>query len=422
MSPGGTLAFLVTEGISESDLSGCMEALRGTGLNVEIIRAKRSDEGTSGQPASGPERDLDRVSTSSYCALAIPGCVVPPEDMTAEAGALRFIQSMQAAGKPVIYVPLPARAAAKQGRTTSPPPFSLKKLFAESLHSWLAIDAPRLGAALAYYTLLSLAPLMVLIVSVTSLFFKRTIVQSGLVEQVRQVMGDTGAGIVTSVLEHAKLSTGVIAGAIGILMLLVGASGVFLELRDSLDAVWGVTPQYGSGVFSLIRERAFAFLMIIGAGILLSLNLLMSAVLATPVRFLMHILPDQNLVTASVAITVTLVTMTVLFALVYKTIPDIYIRWSDVWIGALVTAVLFTLGKAVIAIYIATAAIGSPYAAAGSLVIFLTWVYYSAQIFLLGAEFTHVYALRHGSYSKCPKWKSWCGFRATPQSQTPPVL
>jgi membrane protein len=151
-----------------------------------------------------------------------------------------------------------------------------------------------------------------------------------------------------------------------------------------------------------VKARAFAFLAIIGVGVLVAAFLVLSIVLATPARFVLSALPPSPFVTQAMSTLISLIAMTLIFAIMYKTIPDTYIRWHDVWIGALVTSALFTVGKSVIGLYLATAGLGSPYAAAGSVVVFLTWVYYSAQIFLLGAEFTHVYAFRHGTYSRPP--------------------
>ncbi len=373
------IAFLPDEGMSAEDLQRSIRDLEKIGLRVRVI---------------SPE--WQGLSPGDYCALATATGPFPPDEM--DAGARRIIQIMEAAGKPVICIP--GVAAHDRGAEESPSPFSMKRLLADSWHNWNAIDAPRLGAALAYYTLLSLAPLLVLIVSITGLFFQRGIIQSGLVAQVQALMGPVGADIVQAILENAKLSSGVIAGAVGALLLFVGASGVFLELRDSLDTVWGVRPKYGSDLLSLVRARAFAFLVILGTGAILSALLLITAILATPVRFVLHILPAERLVAAVCTAGISLAVMTVIFALMYKMIPDIYIRWSDVWIGALVTSTLFTVGRELIGLYLATAGIGSLYAASGSLILFLAWVYYSSQIFLFGAEFTHLYAFRHGSYAR----------------------
>jgi len=378
---GSRLALVALEGIPPAAIEQAVRSLEALGFEVDVIDQGAADPGAA-----------DR-----YSALAMPAArrrSGPSNPLLAP-----LIESMNAAGKPVMYVSIPPPDATADGRPSARG-FSLRRLLAESWQNWNAIDAPRLGAALAYYGMLSFAPLLVLMVSITGLFFKRTIIQSGLLWQVQVFVGDAGASIVRSVLEHAKVSTGIVAGSIGILVLILGASGVFLELRDSLDTVWGVAPSYGSGLLSLIRARAFAFLLILATGVLLSVAFLLSALLATPARFILRALPAHAYVTEMWTICLSLIVMTIIFALIFRTIPDIEVAWGDVWIGAVVTSVLFNAGRAVIGIYLANASIGSPYAAAGSLILFLTWAYYSAQIFLFGAEFTHAYALRHGSYSK----------------------
>jgi membrane protein len=381
----GRMAFLAIADLNKPDLLESVRALEKTGLQVDVIGAQEGATAADGLP-------IDRVDPERYSALALPDSLMNGKCMPDEASAL--IQSMKAAGKSILYVAMGPTVPA------GPKAFSLKHLLVESFNQWVAINAPRLGAALAYYTLLSLSPLLVLIVSLIGLFFKRTIVQSGLIAQVQQLIGSTAAEVVNSILAHSTFSSGIVATVLSIVICLLSASGLFLELRDSLDIVWGVKPSYGTGLLSLVRARAFAFLAIIGVGVLVAVFLVLSIVLATPARYVLSALPPSPWVTQAVSTLISLVAMTVIFAIMYKTIPDTYIRWGDVWIGALVTSALFTAGKAVIGLYLATAGLGSPYAAAGSVVVFLTWVYYSAQIFLLGAEFTHVYAFRHGTYSR----------------------
>jgi len=383
------VAFLATQDLSQADLAKSIQALERAGIRADIIT-------TAPQPAS----PANRVSPADYSAVAIPASLEQAGAIATNQTVLDFVQSMQVAGKPVLYVPVPGAAADGVPSGSPAPPFSLKRLWAESWKNWNAIDAPRLGASLAYYTLLSLAPLLILIVSIAGVFFRRTLIQSGLLWQVQKLMGNVGTSIVRPLLETNRSTTGIIAGVLGILTLLVGASGVFLELRDSLDTVWGVRPQYGSGLWSLVRERLFAFFMVLGTGLVLSSSILLSAILATPVRFFLRFVPDSGIVAGGLSAAVSVVVMTFIFALIYKVVPDTHIGWGDVWIGSLVTSTLFTAGKWLIGLYLETAGVGSAYAAAGSIIVFLTWVYYSVQIFLLGAEFTHAYALRHGSYSR----------------------
>ena len=408
------MVFLQTLDLTESELTRSIQALESAGIRIEAIVRDSRIAAPNGSSVRGRHVvQADRASASDYSAVAVPespGHAVPAETNTS---AARFLEAMRAAGKLILYQQVPPKPAGPDRGTTLR--FGLRRLWADSWARWNAIDAPRLGAALAYYTLLSLAPLLVLIVSVAGVFFRRTLVQSGLVWQARNIMGDVGTSIVRPVLESTKSTTGIIAGILSILTLLVGASGVFLELRDSLDMVWEVRPPYATGLWSLVRERLFAFLMVLGTGLLLSVSILLSAMLATPVRFVLHFVPTSGVLSAGLPVCVSLVIMTLIFALIYKIVPDIDVGWGDVWIGALVTSILFTAGKSLIGLYLSKASIGSPYAAAGSLIVFLTWVYYSMQIFLFGAEFTHEYALQHGSYSRA----AHPGGRSRPLPQTP---
>jgi membrane protein len=388
------IAFLAPHDLSEADLSRSLQALEGVGIPIEVITAASDTVGGDGGSRIGPG-PAEPICCAGYSALAMPAPVEHTPAGRIDAQGLRLVQSMQDAGKPILYVRLPDAGA----RSQSPPVFSLKRLFADSWNRWNAIDAPRLGAALAYYALLSLAPLLLLVVSVAGVFFRRSLIESGLIWQIQRLTGDIGTSLARSVLENTKSATGIIAGVLGILTMLLGASGVFLELRDSLDIVWDVKPPYGTGLFSLVRQRLVAFLMVIGTGLLLSVLIILSTVLATPLRFVLRFVPTSGFVAYGLSVSLSLIVMTAVFALIYKVVPDIQICWSDVWIGALVTSILFTAGKWLIGLYLSNAGIGSPYAAAGSLIVFLTWVYYSVQIFLFGAEFAHEYALRHGSYS-----------------------
>jgi len=386
---GPRIALLATQELCAADVTSYVAALETAGMRVEVLCDSPAGQSTNGATGRLP----NQVSPDDYSALAIPAAAEKTAGASAESA--QFLETMRASGKPILYM----RAPDPPPQNGAPPRFSLKRLLHLSWTRWNEIDAPRLGAALAYYTLLSLAPLLVLVVSIAGVFFRHELIRSGLIWQVHNIMGNIGTSIVRPVLETARSSTGIIAGIIGILTLLLGASGVFLELRDSLDTVWDVKPPYGSGLWSLVRERLFAFLLVLGTGLVLTLSLLLTTVLSSPIRFVLHFMPQSRAATAGIGVATSLVVMTFIFALIYKVVPDTHIRWGDVWIGALVTAALFTAGKWLIAIYLATASVGSAYAAAGSLIVFLTWVYYSVQIFLFGAAFTHEYALRHGSHS-----------------------
>jgi membrane protein len=274
------------------------------------------------------------------------------------------------------------------------------KIFGDSFSSWNAIDAPRLGAALAYYTILSLAPLLVVVVGIAGLVFGRAAVEGQIVWEFQDTIGTSGAQVVQTMLQNAhKPAAGILAVVIGMVVLLFSASGVFLELRDSLNDVWGVRSQMSGGLSSMLRYRFHAFAMVVGIGFLLLVSLVVSAFLAAAGKFLNGLFPVPVVVLQAVNAIVSLIVITNLFALVYKVVPDVRITWRDVWIGAAVTAFLFELGKVLIGLYLGRAGVGSAYGAAGSLVVVLVWVYYSAQIFLLGAEFTHRFTETHGSHA-----------------------
>jgi membrane protein len=259
-------------------------------------------------------------------------------------------------------------------------------LFKDSCSNWNDIDAPRLGAALAYYTILSLAPLLVLAVSIGGLVFGRKAAEGQIVWQFQDTIGTQGAQAVQAVLQSAhRPAAGIFATIVGTLVLLFSASSVCAELRDSLNDVWGVRLQAAGGVGGMLRYRFFAFAMVLGIGFLLFVSLVVSALLAAAGKFLTTMLPALLQV---LDVALSLVVITILFALIYKIVPDIRIAWRDVWIGAAITSVLFTIGKFLIGLYLGKASVGSAYGAAGSLVVLLVWVYYSAQILLFGAGLT----------------------------------
>jgi membrane protein len=271
-------------------------------------------------------------------------------------------------------------------------------LFKQSLVCWNDIDAPRLGAALAYYTVLSLAPLLVIAVGIAGLVFGRKAAEGQIIWQFRDTIGDQGASTVQTLLQSIHRPTaGIVATTLGSLVLLFSSSGVFVELRDSMNDVWGVRGQSGGGFGSMVRERFYAFAMVLGIGILLVASLLTSAFLAAASEFFGSLLPVPAWLLQIANIPVSLVVFAVLFALIYKIVPDVAIAWRDVWLGAAVTSVLFTVGNLLIGLYLGKAGVGSAYGAAASLVVLLAWVYFSAQILLFGATFTRCFSEKHGS-------------------------
>jgi len=278
------------------------------------------------------------------------------------------------------------------------------ELLKSAASKWSYYNAPRLGAALAYYTLLSLAPLLILLVTICALVFNRATAESDLIADVGNLVGPSEAQTVKTFLDSAHhAATGLLATIIALVTLLFGASGVFVELRDSLNLIWNAPPQSSSTWRNILMQRLISFVMIVGLGILLLASLLLSTAVGVAKKFLTA-KPFASSLHFHVALlgeigshVVSLVAMTVLFALIFKFVPAARIRWRDVAAGAVLTAVLFEFGKALLALYIATAGVGSAYGAAGSLIALVVWVYYSAQILFFGASLTRVYADTNGS-------------------------
>lgn len=262
--------------------------------------------------------------------------------------------------------------------------------------AWDKHEAPRLGAALAFYTILSLSPLVILILALLSLVLDRGSAQADIVNQTKWLLGDKGSEAIQFLLgNNHQPSTGWIAWTVGIGTLLFGASGVFLELRSALNKIWEV-PAPGTGrVQGFIRERFLSFGMVLTIGFLLMVSLLLSASLAAAGKFVGGLLPGPSIVLNSISFVVSLLGISVLFSLIFRFVPATEVRWRDVRLGAFLTALLFTLGKSLMARYLGHS-VGSPYGAAGSLIVVTAWVYYSAQIFFLGAEFTHAFSLWRG--------------------------
>jgi membrane protein len=271
-------------------------------------------------------------------------------------------------------------------------------LLKKTASSWSDHEAPRLGAALAFYTLLSLAPLAILVVAICGLFLNRTTAEQELLSQVGHVIGPSAAKIVQSLMDNtAHMKSGIVAGSIAVATLIFGASGVFVELRESLDTIWDVKKS-AIGVQSFVLRRLFCFGMVLALGFLLLVSLIISAAIGFFEHYFMQFLPAGTAAVGEILnVAVSLAAITILFGLIFKFVPDAPIDWQDVTIGAFVTAVLFTVGRMLLAFYLATAGVGSTYGAAGSLVALVVWVYYSAQIFFFGAIFTRVYADNYGS-------------------------
>ena len=276
---------------------------------------------------------------------------------------------------------------------------ALKRLARLTGSAWLADGVASMGAALAYYTLFSLAPLLLIVVSVAGLLFGHDAARGQIQSQLSALMGDRGAAAVQDLLASVdKPAQGSAATALGVLLLLVGATTVFAELQDALDRIWRVPARpAGSGWWALLRARLLSFGMILALGFLLMVSLVASAVLSTLQAWWNPMFGPWLDTAALVNGVLGFVLVAACFAFVYKVMPRVHVAWHDVWTGALFTAVLFTLGKMLIGLYIGRSGVASGFGAAGSLVAVLLWVYWSAQIFLLGAEFTWVYANLYGS-------------------------
>lgn len=262
-----------------------------------------------------------------------------------------------------------------------------------SLVSWLDHEGPRLAASLSFYSLLSLAPLVILTIALASLAFGRSAAQAVLINEVRNLMGGAGASAVQMVIEHGKEphASGV-ASLIGVIILLLGASSVFGELHSALNKIWDVKLPEDTGLLSLIESRLVSFALVFGFGFLLLVSLIFSAALAAFGQFFSAHLSLPTAMLAATNGIVSFVGIFVLIALIFRYVPDTRLRWRDLWQGALATALLFTIGKVLLGLYLGKTAVASAYGAAGSLIVVILWVYYSAMIFYFGAEFTRVRA------------------------------
>jgi membrane protein len=271
-------------------------------------------------------------------------------------------------------------------------------LFQQAGVAWLADNAPRFGAALAFYTLFSLAPVLIVAVSIAGLVFGEKAAQGEIVRQFQGLMGMQGATAIETIIQSTnRHALGRFSTALGLIAILIGASGAFNELQDALNTIWKVDSKTKSFWAATIRQRFFSLGLVVATGFLLLTSLVVTAFLAAAERFARNLLPMGVLLLGSLNFVFSFGMITVLFALIFKFIPATSIRWRDVQMGAAVTSLLFTFGKSVIGFYLGHSALTSAYGAAASLVVFLIWIYYSAQILLFGAELTHVYALTYGS-------------------------
>src|SRR5919112_3009759 len=277
-------------------------------------------------------------------------------------------------------------------------PSGLWTVLRHALAGWWNDNVPHLGAALSYYTLFSLAPILIVAIAIAGLAFGAEAVRGEIVHQIQGLVGREGGLAVQAMLQGAaRPSSSIPATIIGVITFFIGATGAFLELQTALNTIWRVKPKSGGNWFRvLLMQRMISFGLVVGVGFLLLTSLLVSAALAALHRYMGVTYPAVAVLWEALNVIVSLGVITLLFAMIYKVLPDVKLSWSDVWIGALVTAGLFTVGKLVIGLYLGTTSIASTYGAAGSVVVILVWVYYSAQIILLGAEFTRAYVEEFG--------------------------
>jgi membrane protein len=265
----------------------------------------------------------------------------------------------------------------------------------EAFDAWNRDKAPRLGAAVAFYTALSLSPLLILALLIAGAVFGEEAARGQVADQLEELMGREGASVVQSILLNAQRpGHGLIASIIGFATLLFGASGVFGELQEAMNTIWNVKPKEGAGWLEFVKDRAFAFAMVLGAGVVLLALIVLGSVLDAFPAAVARVVPLPDWMFLPLNLLVSFGVFTLLFAVLFRVLPEVDISWKDVWGGALITSALFLLGRYLIGLYLSRNSFGSSYGAAGSLVALLFWVYYSAQIFFFGAEITRVEARR----------------------------
>ncbi len=274
------------------------------------------------------------------------------------------------------------------------------EMLEETASAWIDDKAFRMGAALAYYSLFSVAPLLLIAIGIAGLVFGEQAARGEVLGELRNVVGGPTADAIKEILAHAgREGGGGWAAGIGLVVLLFGASSVFVELQDALDTIWKVMPRPGRAIWEIVRERLLSFAVIVGTGFLVLLSLGVTAALQALGGVLSPVasLPGGAGLWQAINAVLSFALITLLLAMIYKVLPDAEISWRDVWVGALLGALLFTAGKYLIGLYLGHSTLTSAFGAAGSVILLLTWVYYSSLILLFGAEFTHVYARHSGS-------------------------
>lgn len=292
------------------------------------------------------------------------------------------------------------------------------KLLKSTVAEWNEDNVPLLAAALAYYTIFSLAPLLLIAIAIAGVLFGEEAARGEIVRQMAGLVGQEGAEAIQAMIQNAQQpnSGGAIASIIGVVLLLMGASGVFGQLQTALNTIWEVKPKPGRGIRSFIQSRFLSFAMVLVIGFLLLVSLLLSAVLTGVAAFFSNLTPGLAL-GQGLNFFISFLVITLLFASIYKFLPDVIVPWKNLWVGAAVTAILFNIGKFLIGLYLGNSSVGSTYGAAGSLVVILIWVFYSAQILLFGAEFTQVYSKYRGTPIRPSKHAVWLDEQAAKDVQ-----
>jgi membrane protein len=275
---------------------------------------------------------------------------------------------------------------------------SIFSLVKQAASEWMDQDLPKIGAGLAYYTLFAIAPLFVIVLAIAGIWFGEEAARRELFCQVSGLVGSDGGEAIQALVSAAnKPKTGAWATVVAVATLFMGATSVFVQLQDSLNSVWGVRRRPGRGLRNFVKDRLLSFAIIVGIGFLLLVSLVLSAGLSALGKFMSGMLPAQETIWQAINFVISFGVITLLFAMIFKVLPDVKIAWRDVWIGSVITALLFNLGKFLLGLYLGRSGVASAYGAAGSLIIVLLWVYYSAQILFFGAKFTQIYADKFGS-------------------------
>jgi membrane protein len=278
---------------------------------------------------------------------------------------------------------------------------TLYRLLMEVITIWVDGNASTMGAAVAYYTIFAIAPLFIFVLALAGFLFGKEAAHRELLGQISSLVGSSGGEAIQAAVAAANQpKASAVATVIALITLFVGAGSVFIQLQSSLNAIWNVRPKPGSGLRHFLKSRLLSFATLLGIGFLLLVSLVISAALAAAGKFMGGITPAEEVVWHVVDFVISLALITLLFAMIFKILPDVIIAWRDVWIGGCITALLFGLGKFLLGFYLGRSALATAYGAAGSLVVVLLWVYYSAQILILGAAITRVWASHYGSHIK----------------------